>query len=137
MMAVKFAAAAQRTWADAEVLFGGTSLGTADHLYGLAAECALKAILVGLGVFPSTGPTTKRPWKVHADQLWHEYTAYVSGLAGRGTLVPAGPNPFSGWRAEHRYEEDATFTPIRLNGHRVGARAAMATLEQARIDGVV
>ena len=136
-MAVRFTAAASRAWIDAEALFLGSRHGTPDHLYGVAAECALKAVLVGLGAFPPSGPTTRRPWMVHVNKLWAEYSGYVSGLAGRTTLVPGGPNPFSGWLADHRYEEDATFSVGRVAAHRGGAQTAMAILERARVDGVV
>jgi hypothetical protein len=131
-----FCVAAQRTYRDAALLEQAQRLANADHLYGLAAECALKAVLVGLGVIPSAGPPPRDRWRKHIDQLWAEYVAYVSGTLHRGYLV-ASVNPFQDWEAGHRYEEDALFTPSRLTAHAAGALSAGLILEQAILDGVV
>lgn len=45
---VDFADAHRRHWGDAELLFRSRRLGNADHLYGLSAECGLKAVAEGL-----------------------------------------------------------------------------------------
>lgn len=134
-MPPNFCVAAQRTYRDAALLENAQRLANADHLYGLAAECALKAVLVGLGVIlPAQNPS--KMWRKHIDQLWGEYVAYVSGTVHRGYLV-ASVNPFQDWEAGHRYEEDALFTPSRLTVHAEGALAAGLILEQAILDGVV
>jgi hypothetical protein len=41
--------AACRHYEDAEILFKQLRWANADQLYGLAAECGLKAVMVGLG----------------------------------------------------------------------------------------
>lgn len=50
---IDYGDSADRHWLDAELLRGGRRTNNADQLYGLAAECALKAIMVRLGA-PST-----------------------------------------------------------------------------------
>lgn len=112
-------------------------LGSADHLYGLAAECALKAILVGWGVIPAMGPPPKSPYKVHIDKLWDEFGAYVRSHGHSTYVFPSGASPFSGWLAEHRYDEDSTFTVPRVQAHGAGSREAYRLFEQAVTDGVV
>jgi hypothetical protein len=131
-----FRMAAERTYRDAAHLEDGKRLANADHLYGLAAECALKAILVGLGVIPPSGPPPKDFWRKHIDMVWSQYSACVSGQ-GHSSYLVASANPFAGWKADHRYEDDALFTSVRLRKHSAGALEAGLVLEQAILDGVV
>jgi hypothetical protein len=128
--------AAARCWTDGETLFAAGRLGTPDHLYGLAAECALKAILHGIGVIPPAAERPPHPYKEHIDKLWDEYESTVAGRA-LASLQVSQPSPFLGWRVSDRYAGDATFSPVRVAGHRAGARSAMQLLEQAQIAGVV
>lgn len=130
-MATNFKQAAWRTKIDAETLFGDGRLGTADQLFGVAAECALKAVLVALGVFPPSGPPKKSSFRCHIDKLWDEYAIHMSGLA----QAPLPANPFTAWKMDHRYEEDSTFTPSRLQTHRDGAQTALGQLEDALVKG--
>ncbi len=130
-----FRMAAQRTYRDAAHLEDGKRIANADHLYGLAAECALKAILVGLGVIPPSAPPPKTWWK-HINLLWNQYSTYVSGHHHSSYLVTS-TNPFADWVVDHRYEDEALFTEARLRAHAAGALAAGLLLEQAILDGVV
>lgn len=140
-VAVSYKQAARRSFEDACVLHDPPpgpshlgSLGTPDHLFGLAAECALKAILMGIGAL-ALSPSGKPPlnFQRHVDLLWNEYPAHVGGRTALS--IPA--NPFRMWTVHDRYEEDATFTEARVAAHRRGAEIAMAVLEQAIVDGVV
>lgn len=45
----------ERHWGDGEILFNAQRWANADHLYGLSAECGMKAVMVGLGM-----PTDKQ-----------------------------------------------------------------------------
>ena len=45
-MYIDFLDAYLRQWEDAEMLFGSERWATADHLYGLAAECGLKRLMI-------------------------------------------------------------------------------------------
>lgn len=85
---------------DAESLYRAGRYGTADHLFGLAAECALKVLLLQQSQQRDAG----KP--VHLPQLWEEYSRAATG---RGSKAVPQRNPFSGWSINDRYAEDETF----------------------------
>lgn len=131
-----YQAATTRCWTDGEALYETARLGTADHLYGLAAECALKAILEGLGIITAAATPPVRRYKVHGDDIWREYVSALSGRTQVGLQAPL-PGPFVAWRIEDRYAVDALFSQARVDGHRAGAKVAIELLERARTTGVV
>ncbi|WP_341643874.1 hypothetical protein [Thauera sp. SDU_THAU2] len=77
-----YADAAWRHWDDGLFLLADSRLANADHLFGLAAECALKAVMLPLGMKlkPSGVPEDKRHG--HIDRLWDEFGAFVSSRGG-------------------------------------------------------
>jgi hypothetical protein len=134
-MAISFPQAARRCWHDAELLCESNRFGTPDHLFGLAAECALKSVLGGLGAFPAN-TTPPKPYRIHVDTLWSEYNLYVRGPAGRAGLLAPGI-PFAAWSASDRYLDDESFSASRLETHRNGALLALKLYEAALLDGLV
>jgi hypothetical protein len=132
-----YASAAKRTHRDAERLAEAERLGTADHLFGLAAECALKAVLHTLGKIADAPAKPPRPWKVHMPKLWSEYEA----LAGADSLpsldFESGSCPFSDWTIDQRYEHDRFFLDRRdaVERHRRGSLFVLGVLERVKIDG--
>ena len=56
-MQANFLDAHERHWGDAERFFSAGRYANADHLYGMAAECGLKRLMVhfGMAVNPVTG----------------------------------------------------------------------------------
>lgn len=134
-----YASAAKRMRAHAEDIFDDVRLGTSDHLFGLAAECALKAILHAHGVIPPppdfpADKLTKKKFSTHIDQLWGEYVAWAAGLT---TLELPATSSFDAWRVADRYQHDDFFTLPRVEVHRAGATTAAELLERAIVDGVV
>lgn len=121
---------------DAQMLLDQGRLGTSDHLFGLASECALKAILAGLGHIPNAATRPPRPFDVQVDKLWDQYNAVVSGRPGTIPAVSVS-NPFSSWNVADRYEDDSAFDRVRVVRHRDGARGAMVALADAQAQGVV
>lgn len=119
---------------DAGSLHNDGRLGTPDHLCGLACECALKAILCGLGMITKIPP--QKPYKVHIDKLWDEY---VAALHGRPGTVPSldRNNAFSAWKSDDRYLDDCAFSATRVAGHMEGAIQGMTALELATVQGIV
>ncbi|MEW6282498.1 MAG: hypothetical protein AB1758_28070 [Candidatus Eremiobacterota bacterium] len=111
---------------------------TADHLAGLAAECALKAILGALGAWAGAQP--QRPYRVHIDALWGQFLGYAHGPQAR-YLVPlsAHPsNPFVHWTIEHRYWNEGNIgTAAELSARWAACEACMLSLAHAQADGVV
>lgn len=137
-MAVNYSQAARRHFDDCTTLVGGQRAGNASHLAGMAAECALKAILQGVGalVLSRSGRPSKREHICHINKLWDEFQATVAGPRAQAYILD-GCNPFASWCVDHRYEEDRTIDLPTAESHRVAARTAMLLLERAHLEGVV
>jgi len=134
-----YGSAATRMWTDAETLYASTRLGTADHLYGLAAECCLKAILHAVGIIPADAPSKpQKPFGVHIDRLWGEYNAALAGPHS-ATYAVAQLNPFNvgPWKADDRYLHDSKFSATRVSAHQNGAKQAWVMFEQAVLNGTI
>ena len=66
-----FADAHRRHWEDAESLFDCGHWANADHLYGLSAECGLKAVMRALGMqVDDEGAPIDKEHRKHIDELW-------------------------------------------------------------------
>jgi hypothetical protein len=139
-MPVDFYQSSRRHFADAETLERGDRHQNADHLYGLSAECALKAILTGLKLIPNPAAVQK-PFKEHIDKLWAEYESALQGIrGGRYVQRLAKQNPFAGWRVHDRYEADWIPDQIPLEAARrrqTLREQILMTLQDAVLDGVV
>jgi len=134
-----YASAARRMHADATRSDNPLRLGTADHLFGLAAECALKAILLAHSVIPEppkkpADSAIKKRFSQHINELWGEYVAWAQS---RGALQLTSESHFALWRADDRYLHDDVFTADRVAKHRAGAQATASLLERAVLDGLV
>jgi hypothetical protein len=141
-MSVDFTSASRRHWSDAALLRENGRLGNADQLYGLSAECALKAVMVASGAQTSpAGDLVDRAHKVHVDALWAEYHVTVQGRTRQRYLTPLGgfaENPFSEWSVEQRYYHDSALPggAARIR-HEKASRACQVVLDRAIADGVV
>lgn len=138
-MEISFQEAARRHWNDAEILKSKERAANADQLYGLTAECALKAVLVRLGEPTTpTGDFEDRNRWIHIDRLWPEYQTLASGRRGQRYLSPLSgfaENPFADWAVEHRYAADfATPRNAAVEAHKKAARACLVVLERAAAD---
>ena len=144
-MRTDYRTSAGRHWSDAEFLRGdrtGPNLGrlpNADQLYGFAAECALKAVLVGLNARTRPdGSLDEQGKRVHIDRLWREYHATISGRPARRLHVAwdGRDNPFADWSTDLRYAADENLPPEEsVNRHRRAARACLGILERAGSPG--
>ena len=68
-----FIDAADRHFEDADFLESNGRVANADHLFGLSAECALKAVMQGLGMaLRPGGVPLERRHRVHINDLWLE-----------------------------------------------------------------
>lgn len=135
-----YADAARRHWDDGCFLLADNRLANADHLFGLAAECALKAVMLPLGMELKSSGIPKDRRHNHIDQLWDEFGAFVSSRGGAryGALLSAHQNPFAGsWKVDQRYDSRAGFTPAAVASHQQGARTAKCCLDAAVLDGVI
>lgn len=130
---------------------------SADHLAGLAAECAIKAILTdflgsklnerNMPVHPEVkylDRSKKKPeWTHkhgHLPELWEHLTAVAQHRrdAGAGALFTQliWENPFVGWDVADRYCDGTAITEEVLDRHLKAAYDLIAAHEQARILGM-
>lgn len=139
----RFADAAGRHYRDAQLLRKEQRLANADHLAGVAAECALKAILIGhLGGVVQEGrpahPQRPRSRYGHLPGLWRELGLISSGRTG-GTFhqVISGANPFQAWDVTERYSDGSHIDAHRADGHLDEARKILSFHQQAQINGAL
>ena len=125
-----FRAAHRRHWQDAELLFKHQRWANADQLYGLSAECGLKAVMVGLGM--EVGPQGAPPqrYRKHVNDLWPQFVTFVSGRSGSPYMPMLPPvNPFATWSIDSRYAHGRYFSKAAVDPHR---EAALATRKMAQ-----
>jgi hypothetical protein len=118
LMSEVFDKAAVRHLRDADHLDAAGRRANADHLYGFAAECAVKAALV-----TALGAPLSHHHRQHVDVLWGR--ALLQGLQKRFPALAAllkAPNPFDNWSTDQRYDDGVAITPEVVEGHRKAAR---------------
>jgi hypothetical protein len=112
-----------------------------DHLIGLAAECLLKAVLVGyLGatVANNKPPATNGKEHKHLPTLWTSVGAVVSGRSGsQFSALLGGANPFSAWSIHDRYADGSDITVQHARDHLTAADTIAALHQQAVLNGVL
>ncbi|THF62037.1 SAM-dependent methyltransferase [Pseudothauera rhizosphaerae] len=138
-MQADFLDAHERHWDDAERLFAEGRYANADHLYGMAAECGLKRLMVrfGMAVNPVTGsPTDNKDWK-HANNIWARFESYRSGkVEGNDYGLPT-PSPFDNWDASDRYAHQSNFNQAGVQVHQAGAAAICELIKKAQREGLL
>lgn len=137
-MPLDYRDAAHRHWEDAEHLFDGSRWANADHLYGLAAECALKAVMLRLGMRLHPSGRPEDPYAVHIDRLWSQFSVFASGRGGHryAVHISGHSNPFWDWDIGQRYHHRSYCTRQRVEKHREGAEVARRALTKAILDGL-
>ena len=135
-----FRDAADRHFGDADFLSSNNHPANADHLYGLSAECALKAVMQGLGMsLKSDGAPAERRHRVHINELWLEFVSFAQGrkYTKYAATIDSVTNPFNDWDVSQRYSHRLDITGLMLNRHRTGAETAKKLLKTAEFDGVL
>ena len=137
-MSTDFRDASARHFEDAEVLLMQTRAANADHLFGLSAECSLKAVMLALGMAVNTdGAPADRGHKVHMPELWAAFQSFAQGRLASRYLEPLDrANPFSDWAVDQRYWARAAITPPALSSHMTAADQCRLSLEKLLFDGV-
>lgn len=128
-----------RHWTDAETLYQRQRWANADHLYGLSAECGLKAIMYRLGM--KTHPTGKpvaSEHRTHINELWRVFRTFVSGRRAvrYASWLPAA-NPFRDWLVDQRYAHEGHFTEDIVRQHRNGAQKVRYLVDNAHRSGLL
>ena len=141
-MPTNYQESAFRHLRDADYLWNDARHANASQLYGMGAECALKAVMIGLGV--STLPDGSVQRRIHFPNLWNEFMLFASGRLGGKYAAAIQPSstaltPFSTWDVAHRYSPDSWLTTqlTEFLLHQNDARDCLALLELAKGDGVV
>ena len=134
-----FKDAHDRHWEDAGSLFRDSRWANADHLYGLAAECGLKALMrcFGMGFDTVRDRPSQTDDRVHADKAWTRYESYRSGHPSGVRYCLPSVNPFSNWSADQRYWHRNGFTKCQTEEHRKGAELVRDLLNKAFLEGLI
>lgn len=137
-MSTNFLDASDRHFEDAELLLAQAREANADHLFGLSAECSLKAVMLALGMAVSTdGAPKDKGHKVHMPELWAAFQSFAEGSLASRYLEPLDKsNPFSGWSVDQRYWARAAITASATSSHRAAADQCRLSLEKLIFDGV-
>jgi hypothetical protein len=135
-----FLDAHERHWVDAERLYAAQRWANADHLYGMAAECGLKALsekfkcspLVRGDFFHIMEPPTK------PSNAWDRYESYRSGHTDGAKYLLPPQNPFTNWDVSQRYAHQSCFDQAHVDPHRLGAELVQQLIKKARdIEGLI
>ena len=138
-MPVDFRDASERHWDDAGHLFTHTRLANADHLFGLAAECALKAVMLALGMNLRPNGRPEDPYAIHINRLWDEFITFARGRGGAHyvAMLRGGQNPFDDWHVSQRYDHRTQFRQTVVENHRQASEETIRVLEAAILNGDV
>ncbi|MGM0542562.1 MAG: SAM-dependent methyltransferase [Pseudomonadota bacterium] len=133
-----FLDASERHWQDAEQLFESQRWANADHLFGIAAECGLKRLMLAFGMQldQSDRPKNDKDRK-HADRIWMRYETYRSGHLQGVAYGLELANPFIDWDVAQRYANQAWFDQARVEPHRMGAEKVHQLIRKAQWDGLI
>lgn len=140
-MGQDFGSAAGRHLADSDHLVGLSSFDNASHLAGVAAECALKEMLIyHLGGRATAGrPRTPSDAEVgHLPQAWTLVAALpgLRGYVGLATLLSA-TNPFAKWTVSSRYSATGDTSEADARVHVEAARRLYQAYVGAKISGLL
>ena len=126
-----------RHWQDAELLFWYSRWANADQLYGLSAECGLKAVMLGLGMKVGHHGAPIREYKKHLPQLWSKFTRFMGTRNGARYLSLLAGNPFARWSIENRYAHRRHFNNASVTPFRSAADGVRRMVRHAQQDGVI
>ncbi len=137
-MSLNYRDASNRHFMDGEILRNSNRYPNADQLYGLASECSLKAVMVGLGMqVTRRGAPRDSAHKVHMPELWMAFQSFAEGRLASRYLEPLPHlNPFSDWTVDQRYWLSNAIKAERTTNHRHAATVCRESLALAVLDGV-
>lgn len=137
-MKADFLDAHERHWGDAERLFSAERYANADHLFGMAAECGLKRLMVSFGmeINPATGaPRDRQDW-MHANNLWVRFESYRNGKVEGADYGLSELNPFDDWDVSGRYAHQSSFSQHSVQLHQAGAAAVRELIKKGQREGL-
>jgi hypothetical protein len=131
---IDFKNAAIRHYNDAELLYSNNRLANADHLYGLSAECYLKAEIIRMNpsfVDASSNWINRSEHGKHVNILWNQFQNYIQGRTTALTFINSENNDFSDWSVNDRYENDVSnpkFNQNIVDKHRLAVKRIYSAL---------
>lgn len=138
-MQADFMDAFSRHLQDADVLFQNGRWANADHLYGMASECALKRLMIIFGMqthAPTGGPADGEDRK-HIDVIWARYESYRSGHAKGPGYILSAVNPFLNWHISDRYAPQSNFDQHRTQSHQNATQEIGKLIKKAQREGLL
>lgn len=133
-MSTDFYNAFYRHATDADLLLDKERWANADHHYGLAAECALKAILLQQGISSKGGDIADPKYKQHIDKLWEKYQSFMQT---KNTYVLPTRNSFHDWSIDQRYAHENDITEQTARNHGAAVASLKKIVKKAELAGVL
>ena len=137
-MSINYRAASGRHLHDGRLLLGEQRSANADHLFGLSAECSLKAVMEALGMKMKADGSAPvdRGHKVHMPALWAAFQSFARGQLEARYVTPLDHgNPFSNWKIDQRYWDESDI-PRDVAEHERAAAQCVESMEALIFDGV-
>ncbi|MEV7995010.1 hypothetical protein AB0O67_24830 [Streptomyces sp. NPDC086077] len=143
----QFAKAATRHFHDADYLHTDSRLPSADHLYGFAAECAAKSLLLrftDVAMGPSNKPEIADAADPenslqfgHVNQLVREIRLMAHGRGGAPlySVLDGDLRAFRKWNVSTRYSDGTYAQAEMVERRRDAARRILCVHEQALLNG--
>ena len=130
-----FTDAHRRHWEDAELLFDAGRWANADHLYGVSAECGLKAIMRDLGMEMDAKGRPEKQYREHMPKLWSAFKDFAQNRDG-GAYLASLPDdePFDDWSIDDRYANQGHFGSADVAPHRDAACLVRVVVQRAELE---
>ena len=134
--AVDFTDAHRRHLEDAELLFERQRWANADHLYGLSAECGLKAVMLSLDMnVDASGTPSERRHRRHMPELWPVFEDFAGERGGGAYLASLSDGEsFADWSINHRYANRRHFQSANVTPHHDAARRVADVVRRVELE---
>ncbi len=131
-----FTDAHRRHWEDAELLLAHDRWANADHLYGLSAECGLKAVMLSLGMnVDASGTPSERRHKEHMPRLWPVFEDFAREHGGGTYLASLSDGEsFADWSIDDRYANHRHFQRANVTPHQDAARQVADVVQRVELE---
>lgn len=146
-----YACAAARHFEDAVYLHDDERLPTADHLFGFAAECAVKSLLLRftteVSMTDRKGRTSHKPWWTNPSNNKLEPLGHIADVLPAVSLLTHGRtgaellqamgrlSDFASWTEADRYTDGTAVEASVVDCRREAATLVLSLHEQAVITG--
>ena len=137
-----FADANERHWEDAERFYKENRWANAEYLYGLSAECGLKAVMVVVGLKTDGRGSPGLAYRRHVHELWEPFIAWFGMFAWTEAFAKADYlrwmmdyKPFEDWSHHDRYAKRSRFREVNVKPHREATEKVRSMVWYAKMGG--